>query len=1010
MAVAFRSVGTRLKVDMTSAPNPQAVSMPPGHVAGDLILLFLVYDNNVPPTSSPSGWTLLGTASAGQSPPAATASQVQTRVYYRVATGTVPSASFSFSKSAWPTGSPFVLAFTAAYSGVDPAGPIEKWGATGTANTAATQAHPQLTTVVNGDWLLTFRTGSAWQARTVTVSGGTNTERVDDTDGFNEMFAALYDSGADLAPGAQTTRSTTSAGGDAICQGGSTMWSLALKPVTSTASTIALPGTASVSATAFSPTVLTAPGGWELCDPQGLPSYSFRVDWNADGTFIDSDSVGTAYASDTFGRTVASGWGTADTGQSWSTSGGSASDYAVSSGSGRHSCSSRSVSRFTFLSNAGTGPDMDVTTTVSTDQVAVGGSFLAFLLARFTDTSNCYMARLDFKPTLGMSVIIRKRVAGVETELANFTLPFTHTASALYRLRLRTLGSYVHAKCWPDGETEPAWQVRAVDTALTSGSGAGVRTFVEGTTTNTLPVGYAFDDFQVRQTLDLEDVTDDIISDISVSYGRDQDRQLSPAAVGSASFTLNNATRRYSPENILSPLHGDLDPARSMHAEVVFNGQTHALFTGRIDDYNVHADFNDRTAEFTFLDGLNDLSGVKLSTAVYSAMRTGELINTVLDLVGWTGGRDIDDGATVVRYWWAEGTDALSAITDLVKSEGPPAVVYVAPDGTFTFRDRHHRLLRTQSREVRATFTGGRLGDCSADQPPEGYDFTKPFVYAHGWRDIVNAVTFDVEERTPSATLEPVWSDESTYTLSAGQSLELEITTSDPFVDAVMPVGGSDIIYDAPGAAWVDRVLSRTSGASATLTLRAVGGPATVTFIQVRARTLAVQRTVKVSLTDPGSVTRHGERAYPDGAPWAGQSDAEAIANMVLLHYGRRRPTVQIRVASKDPAHFMQVLQRTVSDRVRIVNEEMGLDADFFVERVTHTVQRLGKPGRAPVHAVVLGCERDLVAPDNVFTFDVRGAGFDQGVFDLTVADAAGEVFVFDDPVQGQFDRGRLGT
>jgi hypothetical protein len=1010
MAVAFRSVGTRLKVDMTSAPNPQTVAMPPGHAAGDLLLLFLVYDNNVPPTTEPGGWTLLGTASAGQSLPGASASQVQTRVYSRVATGATPGASFSFSKSAWPTGSPFILAFTAAYSGVDPAGPIEKWSSTGTSNTAATQAHPPLTTVVNGDWLLTFRSGSAWQARTVTVSGGTNTERVDDVDGFGELFAALYDSGADLAPGAQTTRSTTSAGGDAICQGGSTMWSLALKPVTPATATVALPGTASVAVTAYSPTVVTAPGGWELCDPQGLPDYSFRIDWNADGSFTDSDSTGDAYASDTFGRSVSSGWGQADTGQTWSVSGGSASDYSVSSGAGRHSCTSRSVSRFNFLSGVAPGADMDVSVTVSTDQTAVGGSFLAFLLARFTDTSNAYMARLDFKSTLGMSLILRKRVAGVETELANFTLPFTHTAATLYRLRLRTMGPYLHAKCWPVGETEPAWQVRAEDSALTTGSGAGVRTFVEGTTTNTLPVGYAFDDFQVLQALDLEDVTDDIIGDISVSYGRDQDRQLSPAAVGSASFTLNNVTERYSPENVAGPLHGDLDPARAMRAEVTFNGQTHALFNGRIDDYTVHADFADRTAEFTFLDALNDLSGIKLSTAVYSAMRTGELIHTVLDLAGWTGDRDIDPGATVVRYWWAEGTDALAAITDLVKSEGPPAVAYIAPGNTFVFRDRHHRLLRTQSREVRATFTGGRLGDCAADPPATGYDFTKPFTYAHGWRDIVNAVTFDVEERTPSATLEAVWTDESTYTLSAGQSVELEVTTSDPFVDAAPMVGGSDIIYNAPGAAWVERVLSRTSGASATLTLRAVGGPATVTYLQLRARPLTVQRTVKVSLTDPGSISRHGERSYPDAAPWAGPSDAEAIANMVLLHYGRRRPTVQIRVTAQDPAHLMQVLQRTVSDRIRIVNEELGLDGDFFVERVTHTIQRLGRPGRAPVHAVVLGCERDLVAPDNVFTFDVRGAGFDQGVFDLTVADSPDEVFVFDDPLQGQFDRGRLGT
>lgn len=797
MPVAFRSAGARLKADISVSNAYQQVAMPT-HQSGDLLLLVLVYDSNKGPTGVPANWTLLGTASAGQIQDGANFAKVQTQVYYRVATSaSTPVATFSFSKTSWPTGSPYVLAFVVAYSGVDPAGPVEKWAANGTANTAAAQAHPQLTTVADGDWLVSVRTGAAWQARTVTAAGGTNVERVDDTDGFGELFAALYDSGANLAPGTQTQRSTTAAGGEAVCQGGSTMWSLALKPVTAAGSTVALPGAAAVAAQAYDASVVAEPGGWDLCGTDGLPVYSFSIDWDGDGAF----------------------------------------------------------------------------------------------------------------------------------------------------------------------------------------------------------------------TSDSEDVTQDIISEIPVSYGRDQERQLSPAAVGSSGFTLNNAHRRYSSENTAGPLHGDLDPARVMRAEVTFNGQVYPLFTGKIDDYEVHLDRSERTASFTFLDGLNDLSGPKLSTQVYSGLRTGDLMNVVLDLAGWTGGRDIDRGASVVRYWWLDGVDALSAVTDLVKSEGPPAVAYVAPDGTFTFRDRHHRLLRQESLTSRATFSAGRTGDCDeAEEPVPGYDYTKPFTYAHGWRDIVNSVTFDVEERMPSGTHEPVWSEESSRTLEAGQSAVYEVNASEPFVEALAPVPGVDLLYSSPGAGELEAVLSRDSGASARLTLRAVGGPVTVTYAQIRARSLAVARTVRVSAEDPGSITRHGERAYPDSAPWANPQDAEAISSMILLHYARRRPTVQLRVVSQDPAHFVQVLRRTVSDRIRIVNGEAGLDDDFFVERVTHTIRRLGREGRPPVHEVVLGCEQDLVISTNPFTFDQRGSGFDQGVFDLVAQDDPADVFVFDDPDRGQFDRGRLGT
>ncbi|MGW2213288.1 hypothetical protein, partial [Streptomyces sp. NPDC001781] len=463
------------------------------------------------------------------------------------------------------------------------------------------------------------------------------------------------------------------------------------------------------------------------------------------------------------------------------------------------------------------------------------------------------------------------------------------------------------------------------------------------------------------------------------------------------------------PENTSSPLYGDTEPARPMQATVVWNGQTYPLFTGRIDDYSVKADFGDRTVDLTFLDGMSDLSTNTIYTGLYRSTRTGDLVNTVLDEAGWTGGRSIDPGATVVPWWWLDGSDAMSAITDLVKSEGPPAVAYVAPDGTFVFRDRHHRMVRQNSLVPGATFHAGALGDCAAVPTPAGMlDLARPFSYAHGWRNIINSITFDVPVRSPSGDLQQVWSDTGTHALALGQSVDLTVSSSDPFIGAVTPVPGTDITYTGSGVLQV--LLSRDTGSTARLTLTAIGGPVTVTSCQVRAHLLSVVSTVRVTAQDSESVARHGEQSYPDSAPWAGAEDAAAIANMILLHYAHRRPTVQIRVVSSDPAHYAQVLQRTVSDRITIVNDELGLDADFFVERVQHTVQRVGRTGRPPVHAVTLGCEMGVETVTNPFTFDQRGSGFDTGVFDPVQSDDAAMVFKFDDPAQGRFDSGEFGT
>lgn len=787
MAIAFVAAGTRLKVDIAASTPTQNIALPAGHIAGHVILLFIVVDNNFN-IVTPPGWTLLDAGQAGSSTQTPYAGRPRLMAYYIVDTGSLGSnVSVTFGNQAWPIGKPYVIAFTAAYSGCDTSGPVETRSLSTSTATTAAQAHPQLTTVSANDWLLTFRAVGADAAKTFTNSVGTDSERVDDTLGLPAgMSVALYDSNAALAPGLQTQRTTTAS---ATVEYGSVMYSLALKPSGAANATPSAQEATAVGA-AFNATVTAVNGDWDRCG--SLPSYSFAVDWGQDGSFTDPD----------------------------------------------------------------------------------------------------------------------------------------------------------------------------------------------------------------------DDVTGDIISEVSLTYGRDQERQLSPSSVGSAAFTLNNSTRRYSPENTASPLSGDLDPARDMRAQVTFSTVTYDLFRGKIDDYNMKVDRGDRTVDFTFLDGMSTLAGIKLSTAVYESMRTGELVDTVLDLAGWTGGRDIDLGATVVKYWWAEGTDALAAIQDLVKSEGPPSVAYQAPDGTFVFRDRHHRLLRSQSLEAQATFSAAEV---ACDSPAAtGLHFTKPFTYAHGWRDIVNSVSFDVSERTVDADLTVVWSSDTAISLSTGESREIELTTSDPFKDAVTPLLGTD--FTVSGAGTVNAVLDRTSGASAKISLLAVGAPVVISGLQLRARAIPVQRTVKVVRQDTGSISQHGEKLYPDSAPWANANDADAIATMILLHYAQRRPTVTIRIVTEDPAHFVQILTRTVSDRIRIVNGEAGLDDDFFVERVTHTIQRMNWTGKPPVHSVVLGCEKQLTVTSNPFRFDVRGAGFDEGVFDPISADDPSTVFIFDHPTQGLFDTGLFGT
>jgi len=196
-----------------------------------------------------------------------------------------------------------------------------------------------------------------------------------------------------------------------------------------------------------------------------------------------------------------------------------------------------------------------------------------------------------------------------------------------------------------------------------------------------------------------EDVTADVLQKdpVTFQYGRDQSRSLSPPRVGSIGFGLCNPNGLYSPENPLSPIASDVAPAAQIKVTETIGGVEYPLMRGRIDSFMMSTSRRDQTVQITGLDDLALLRGNKITTQLYQARRTGDLIIAILDALNWSGPRNIDVGASFLPYWWASNDDAFDLVTALLRAEGPPSVAYVAPDGAFTFRDRHHRLLSLPS-------------------------------------------------------------------------------------------------------------------------------------------------------------------------------------------------------------------------------------------------------------------------------------------------------------------------
>ncbi|MYS34937.1 hypothetical protein K388_01937 [Streptomyces sp. KhCrAH-43] len=257
-------------------------------------------------------------------------------------------------------------------------------------------------------------------------------------------------------------------------------WSVGVveDPVLSRADTAGCGLAVAVSATATAlPVVTTAGPVW--IDSATYPG-EFPFDVTVDGEQVTVAGI-TGVAEDRFGRTVANGWGTADSGQAWTTDGGSASAYAVTGGTGRHILP---INTFLATLVPVTTPDVDLRVDFSLSAVPVGDSAYVFPVIRYADSTHMYMARVQIVAGGGMFLTLRRR-DGSESQIGSaYTTGLTYTAGAWYTVRLAMTGSTISGKVWLRSGTEPDWQIVTTDTALTGAASVGVRSLLGASVSN----------------------------------------------------------------------------------------------------------------------------------------------------------------------------------------------------------------------------------------------------------------------------------------------------------------------------------------------------------------------------------------------------------------------------------------------------------------------------------------------------------------------------------------------
>lgn len=204
---------------------------------------------------------------------------------------------------------------------------------------------------------------------------------------------------------------------------------------------------------------------------------------------------------DTFSRTVVDGWGTSDTGDVWTSAGGTggavlASDWQVAAGVATQSVPAAPGFRYSVM--AGLYRNVTATGTVTVAISNISGAALepANVILRRT-AGVYYMARVVVDAAEVLTISIHHSLDG--QLVAPVTVPglVDAVSSKVLTVRFQAEDNTLRAKVYAPGAEPLGWHVEVDDTRITTAGQVGIRNGVASGNTNTKPIVFSVDNFTV---------------------------------------------------------------------------------------------------------------------------------------------------------------------------------------------------------------------------------------------------------------------------------------------------------------------------------------------------------------------------------------------------------------------------------------------------------------------------------------------------------------------------------
>ena len=361
------------------------------------------------------------------------------------------------------------------------------------------------------------------------------------------------------------------------------------------------------------------------------------------------------------------------------------------------------------------------------------------------------------------------------------------------------------------------------------------------------------------------------------------------------------------------------------------------LFYGFIEEIIPHPHLSEQDCIITAVDGLDFLSRHDMATALYKNAYTGVIHSYILDDALWNQDmRLLDDGQDTVPYWYGHDVKARFAQEEIDDSE--QGFSYIDGAGHFRFEDRHHR-------------------SSAEHQTPQGsFDNTMAYItYSLNPRTVYNIIKTTV---TPWSlqSIQELWRLQETPSIPAGETFtwwaEAAYGGSSVFVDAWTTInsGATDYTANSLSSGGGD---NETGNTTVTMTkfaktakieiLNNAGHLIYVTLLKARGTYYDNLTKVTRKAEDSSSQSAYQKRTLDINGKYMTSADkASDLVTYAIGKYKDPRAELSMTITNKDTTNLIQILSREISDRITVDNDKLGVNGDFFIDHMEHSISEGG--------------------------------------------------------------------